>query len=417
MTSPLDKLDLLRDGRTKRISSYDRSGGNHDSVRIEPGETVTIAKIDGPGRIRHIWFTVSHEDAMHRRNMVMRMYWDGQKKPSVECPLGDFFGQGWGENYNYAALPMAASPAKGRGMNCYFPMPFSDGAEITIENDSDGMCRAFYYYIDYEECDTAPADSGRFHAFWNRSYEAPALDTEARWTDFSKQSVSNLTDEYNHLIIDAKGRGHYVGVNYFVECPSPAWYGEGDDMFFIDGEPWPPSLHGTGTEDYFNCSWCPKEYYTHPYFGYPRVTDESGHLGRTHCYRYHIEDPIMFQKSLRGSIERGHANNMALDIVTVGYWYQTLPHKPFPKLPNRAGRQNMPRVHVNEMHKWREAWRQIQGGGNLWGNEPFKEPFAKKISMKLAKGRAKLLGAAAESASKKAQRAQRAMLSRKRKKK
>ena len=126
-----------------------------------------------------------------------------------------------------------------------------------------------------------------------------------------------------------RAQGHYVGVNYFVDCPTPLWYGEGDDMFLVDGEPWPGSLHGTGTEDYFNSSWCPKELYAHPYFGYARVNGETGWLGRTHCYRFHLEDPVYFEKSLRASIEHGHANSLTLDLATVAYWYQTEPHKTF----------------------------------------------------------------------------------------
>ncbi len=379
MHSPLESLARRRKGRTKRISSYERNGGNADRIQIAPGETVTIAKIEGAGAIRHIWFTIAHTDPMFRRNMVLRMYWDGCETPSVECPVGDFFGQGWGDIYNYASLPMAAGPRGGRGLNCYFPMPFADGAEITIENDSEIECRCFYYYVDYEEHDEPDVDEFRFHAFWSRSCDPPAENVENEHANFYPFNP-NLTDKRNHLMIDAKGEGHYVGVNYFVHSPSPKWYGEGDDMFFIDGEPWPPSLHGTGTEDYFNASWCPKDAYLHPYFGYPVVAEgESGHLGKTHCYRYHIEDPIIFKKSLRGSIERGHGNCLPLDIVTVAYWYQSLPHKPFPALPDRAGRQNMPDVTHKNIQMWREAWRQTMGGGRLWGHEEFPKSFRDKM--------------------------------------
>ena len=357
-------------------------------IRLEPGATATLATLPGAGIIRHIWCTMGHNDPMHRRNVILRMFWDGDETPSVECPVGDFFGQGWGESYNYAALPLAAGPRNGLGLNCYFPMPFSQGAILTVENDSDEPCGTFYYYIDYEELDQAPDDMGRFHAFWSRSYQAPPEDVENECGIFYPPHP-NLTDTFNHPILDAEGQGHVVGINYYVDCPTPMWYGEGDDMFFIDGEPWPPSLHGTGTEDYFNCSLCPREVYSHPYFGYPRINNDTGFLGRTHCYRFHIEDPVVFRRSLRGSIERGHADALALDLITVAYWYQTLPHKPLPPLPGREGRKNRPPITGTCIHRWREAWRQTLGGGLLWGDEPFPESFNRKLQAKAAKGKKK----------------------------
>ncbi len=391
MNSPLDNLARLRDGRTKRISSYDRTGGNQDAVPIKAGETLPFCKIEGAGCIRHIWFTIAHSDPMYRRNMILRIYWDGSDTPSVECPVGDFFGQGWGEHYDYVSLPLAAAPKEGRGLNCYFPMPFGDGAVLTMENDSDEDCNALFYYIDYEEYGKAPEDLGRFHANWSRSRALSPEGIENEHRQIIYEPAKNLTDKYNHPIIDAKGRGHFVGVNYYVDNPSTVWYGEGDDMFFIDGEPWPPSVHGTGTEDYFNTAWGPKELYLHPYFGYPRVNNETGWLGRTHVYRFHIEDPIIFHKSLRGSIERGHACGLSSDMVTVAYWYQTLPHKPFKPLPDRAGRDNMPVVTAREIHRWREAWRQSLGGKLLWGTEDWPKSFVKKAERKAAPGREKLM--------------------------
>lgn len=386
MQGPLANMAVLRDGRNKRISSYDRTGGNADYIRIEPGETVDIAAIEGAGAITHIWVTTGSKDPMLYRNLILRMYWDGEKHPSVQSPIGDFFGQGWGEIYPYVALPMCASPT--RGLNCYLPMPFADGARIEIENDSPCAVDGFYYYVDYEQREVGD-EEGRFHAQWIRRLNVSPEDRENEWRTLGPQT-ENLTDEHNHLFIDAVGRGHYVGMNYYVECPTPVWYGEGDDMFFIDGEKWPPSLHGTGTEDYFNSSHCPKEVYCHPYFGYPRVNDNIGFLGRTHCYRYHVDDPIMFTKSLRGSIEASHANALTLDLITVAYWYQTEPHKRFAKLPSRARRQNMPPIDELDIHRWREAWRQLMGGGDLWGNEPLPKAFLNKIEKAGAKGRRQL---------------------------
>lgn len=381
MSSPLDQLALLRPGvRTKRISSYDRSGGNGDNIQIEAGQTKTIAEMANAGIIKHIWITISCADPLINRNAILRMYWDGETSPSVESPLGDFFGQGWGESYTWISLPLAAAPVGGKAMNCYFAMPFGNGARIEVENQSDQRIGAFYFYVDYEEYTAGiGSEVGRFHAWWNRQMPGPQAgqgDRENEWGTLGSEA-KNPSDERNHVILNAQGEGHYVGVNYFVDCPTPIWYGEGDDMFLIDGEAWPGSLHGTGTEDYFNSSWCPKEIYRHPYFGYARVNGETGWLGRTHCYRFQIEDPIIFHQSLRGSIEHGHANSLTLDLATVAYWYQSEPHAVFPTILPKEKRQPMPPIGAVEIHKWRDSWRRELGGGPLWGNEPL--PDATKV--------------------------------------
>jgi len=372
MSSPLHDIYKLQDNvQTKRVSSYDRTGGNADYIVIKPGETAVIAQMPDAGIIKHIWITIACEDPMIRRNAVLRMYWDGEENPSVESPIGDFFGQGFGMNYSYASLPLAAAPAEGRALNCYFPMPFGNGAKLTIENQSDIEIEHFYFYVDYETHASLPADTGRFHAWWNRELTVPAQDVENEWGVFEAE-YKNPSNAHNYLFADIAGKGKFVGVNYFVENPSPMWYGEGDDMFQVDGEAWPFSLHGTGTEDYFNSSWCPKEAYAHPYFGYPLVNTESGWLGRTHCYRFMLEEPVYFTKSLHASIEHGHANCLALDLSTVAYWYQTEPHKPFPVMRPASERQNMPKIDVRDMMLWRGAWRKANGGGLLWGNETTK---------------------------------------------
>lgn len=367
----LNTISTLRPHvRTKRLSSYDRTGGNADFIRIAAGETKELASIEGAGIIKHIWFTYKTLDPMFRRNAVLRMYWDGEDAPSVEAPLGDFFGQGWGEKYNYVSLPLAAAPSKGQALNCYFPMPFGNGARITLENDSDFDVPSFYFYIDYELHPSIPDSEGRFHAWWNREATSvhPA-EGETEWALTAPQGL-NTTDEHNYLFAELEGCGHFVGINYYVDNPGPMWYGEGDDMWLIDGEPWPGSLHGTGTEDLFNSAYCPNEIYMHPYFGYARIPDKMWWLGRTHCYRFFLEDPIVFTKSLRASIEHGHDNNLALDLSTVAYWYQAEPHKRFPVMRSRALRANLPEIDVRDIHLWRHEWRQAMGGSpTLWGNE------------------------------------------------
>lgn len=371
MTSPLNDLYRLRTGvRTKRISSYNKAGSNHDYVTVPAGETYEVAAIPGAGIIKHIWFTFNHEDPFFRRNTVIRMYWDGETNPSVEAPVGDLFGQGWGESYNFISLPLAAAPKNGRGLNSYFPMPFGDGARITLENQSDKPIKALYFYVDYELHDTIPASAGRFHAWWNRELtESAPAEGETEWSVISPQA-NHPSTENNYIMADIEGHGHFVGINYYVDSPGPMWYGEGDDMWLIDGEPWPGSLHGTGTEDFFNSSWAPNELYAHPYFGYARVPNKLGFMGRTHCYRFFLEDPIHFDRSLHASIEHGHNNNLTLDLSTVAYWYQAEPHKPFPPLPPKEARQNMPEIGIRDIHVWRHEYRKARGGGSqIWGHE------------------------------------------------
>lgn len=369
-----DLLELARikDGvASKRISSYDRSGGNNDRFEnIADGERRVIFEVEGAGIINHIWITIAPPPpALSRNDIILRMYWDGNSQPSVQSPIGPFFGQGWDESYDFSSLPLAAGPRTGRGLVSYFSMPFSNGARIEIENDSGRAIDAFYYYIDYLELDELPSDLGRFHALYNHELTEALPEGENEWSVFGPQG-NNTTGDDNYLIADIEGRGHFVGVNYYVHSPGPMWYGEGDDMFFIDGEPWPPSLHGTGTEDYFNTSWSPNSLFSHPFYGYGRVNEDIGWLGRTHVYRFHVTDPVYFNESLRFSIEHGHNNNLTLDISTVAYWYQHGPHKPFPPMISREERAPKPYIGVVDIHRWRDAWRKSQGSGSkLWGNE------------------------------------------------
>lgn len=371
MRGPLGDIYQIANGvKTKRISSYDRTGGNADRIQIPAGETADIAVIEGPGIVKHIWMTIASDDSFIRRNAVIRMYWDGEESPSVEAPVGDFFGQGWGEEYNFISLPLAAAPAEGKALNCYFPMPFGNGARITFENQSEKLVEALYFYIDYEVHPTVSDSMGRFHACWNRELtEVHPQEGETEWGVIGPQG-ENPTDEHNFLFADIQGKGHFVGVNYYVDNPGPMWYGEGDDMWRVDGEPWPGSLHGTGTEDFFNSSWCPNELYMHPYFGYARVPDKLGWMGRTHCYRFFLEDPIYFDHSLVASIEHGHDNALTLDLCSVSYWYQTEPHKAYPPFPGKEQRRNMKEITVRDVHTWRHEWRKAKGSDpKLWGNE------------------------------------------------
>jgi hypothetical protein len=383
----LDDLTRLRDGvKSKRISSYDRSGGNDDRLtNIQPGEKRELAAISGAGIINHIWVTIAPPPpTLSRHDIILRMYWDGETNPSVEAPIGDFFGQGWNESYPFISMPLAATPREGRGMVCYFQMPFAKSARIEIENDSTRKIDAFYYQIDYvdlsgsKSANPLPANTGYFHAWYNHQLTPAQSYGETEWGVTGTQG-KNTSDTQNYVFADLAGKGQFVGVNYFVHSPGPMWYGEGDDMFLIDGEPWPGSLHGTGTEDYFNTSWSPATLYAHPFFGYAKVSDQLGWIGKAHMYRFHITDPIYFDKSLRATIEHGHDNNLTLDLSSVAYWYQREPHKVFPKFPTRDERKPMPDIRTEDIHRWRNEWRKNNGNDpKLWGNErpatPPKQP-------------------------------------------
>jgi D-arabinan exo alpha-(1,3)/(1,5)-arabinofuranosidase (non-reducing end) len=369
--SALENITSIKHGlKSKRISSFDRSGGNNDRFEaIAPGETRTIAEIEGAGCINHIWITISPEaPKLNRNDIILRIYWDGNDFPSVESPIGPFFGQGWDESYPWASLPLAASPVKGNALVSYFKMPFAKGAKIEIENQADIDIGAFYYYIDYLEQDQVVENLAYFHAWYNQQITEAAPEGENEWSLLSNEVGKNPLGERNYKIINTSGKGHYVGLNYFVNSPTPVWYGEGDDMFFIDGAE-KPTLHGTGTEDYFNSSWCPNEKYAHPYFGYAHVPDDIGWLGRTHCYRFHIDDPIYFDKSLLFTIEHGHNNYLTLEMASVAYWYLDAPSKLDP-IPDKEHRKLKPVINYLDMHRWRHEWRKNMGNeSNPWGNE------------------------------------------------
>lgn len=369
-TGELYDLAKMKNGvRNHRVSSYDRSGNNRDHLKdIKSGETRTIAEISGSGVINHIWITIAPgPDRLCRNDIIIRMYWDGNEYPSVESPIGPFFGQGWNEQYNYASFPLSAGPGNGTGLSSYFTMPFAKGARIEIENQTNEKIDAFYFYVDYLEMKKLPEDMGRFHAWYNHELTEALPEGETEWGVTGKEG-ENKTGENNYVFADIQGKGHFIGLNYYVHCPTPMWYGEGDDMWFIDGET-TPSMIGTGTEDFFNTSWCPKETFSHPYFGYPRVNNDIGWLGRTHVYRFFINDPVFFEKGLKATIEHGHNNNLTLDLASVAYWYQDKASM-LPKAPTKEERRLKPMINSTDIHKWRHEWRKNKGNGStLWGNE------------------------------------------------
>lgn len=355
--------------KSKRVGSFDRTGGNNDCLSgVKDGEKVTIMNVKGSGIINHVWMTIAPgPDVLNRNDIVLRMYWDGNSFPSVESPIGSFFGNGWDETYNFVSEPLVISPGWGKSYVSYFAMPFFNGARIEIENESGVEISSLYFNIDYAEMKNLPKDCGRFHAWYNHEVTKSLPDGENEWEVLGKEG-KNLDGTGNYVFADIKGRGHLVGVNYYVNCPTTMWYGEGDEMIFIDGET-TPSITGTGTEDFFNTSWCPKELFQHPYFGYPRVNGETGWLGRTHLYRFFIEDPFYFEKSCKFTIEHGHNNNLTLDLASVTYWYQEKA-SPLPRSFTKSEREPMTQINPTDIHLWRDAWRTSRGKkATLWGNE------------------------------------------------
>lgn len=348
----LGSLAKLRNCRAKRMSSYDRSGGNADYMVIDPGEAKCFAQIKGPGVIRHMWFGGGCDSEYYHRKVLLRMYWDGERDPSVEVPLGDFFGVGHGAVGSFFSAPLsmyvADSPTR-PARNCWFPMPFQEEAKVELENECENPY-VHYFYVDYEEHGSIPEDLGRFHAMWRR--ENP---TKAMPKPLDGSEIKNTSAAGNYRILEAKGRGQYAGCVLSVRALSPGWFGEGDDMIFVDDEieddgtlKWPPSLHGTGTEDFMNFSYefpvRDTAYGLYHGVSLPGAMYQgqwgslSGKSNQWSVYRFHIQDPIPFQRRIAVTCEHGHGNDRADDWSSVAYWYQIEPHASFPALLPVSGR-------------------------------------------------------------------------------
>jgi len=295
-------------------------------VNIGPKTVFTLAEIQGPGAIQHIWMTPSG----HLRFSILRIYWDGESQPSVEVPVGDFFACGWGQYAQVSSLAVCVNP--GSGLNSYWEMPFRKSCKMTLEN-LDEKQMTIFYQIDYA-LTKIPEEAGYFHAQFRRSNPLP-LKTD-------------------HVILDGvKGWGHYVGTYLAWGVHNTGWWGEGEIKFFLDGDGKFPTINGTGTEDYFCGSYDfdagppnARHYqeFTTPYSGLALVIRPDGHYEsqqRFGLYRWHIMDPIRFDKDLKVTIQalgwRSGGRYLPLqdDISSVAFWYQTEPHAPFPKLPDK----------------------------------------------------------------------------------
>ena len=300
-------------------------------ITIEPGKTFTLAEITGPGAIQHIWLTPTGT----WRYSILRFYWDDETTPSVEVPLGDFFGMGWGEYAQMSSLAVCVNP--GSAFNSYWVMPFRKKCKVTIENINVDKVN-IYYQIDYTLTEV-PDDAAYFHA------------------QFRRTNPVKYKDIYT-IVDNIKGKGHFVGTYMAWGVHNNGWWGEGEIKFFMDGDQEFPTINGTGTEDYFCGSYdfdtkrnvAPGvnmiEYteFTTPYAGLHQVIRGDGHykvMQRFGMYRWHIADPIRFEKDLKITIQDlgwrsgGRYLPQQSDISSVAYWYQAEPHAPFPKLPSK----------------------------------------------------------------------------------
>jgi hypothetical protein len=289
-------------------------------VRIKAGETFTMAEIDGPGAIQHIWMTPTG----NWRFSIIRIYWDGETEPSVECPVGDFFGMGWNVYAPLVSSAICVNP--GSAFNSYWAMPFRKKCKITMENVNDTDPMTLYYQIDYTLTEV-PADAGYFHA------------------QFRRQNTNETSD---YTIIDGiKGKGHYVGVYLAWGVNNNGWWGEGEIKFFMDGDKEYPTICGTGTEDYFcgSYNFDREGKYTEfctPYSGLHQVIRPDGAYKsqqRFGLYRWHILDPVRFDNDLKVTIQdlgwkqAGRYLPQKSDIASTCFWYQSEPHAKYPKFP------------------------------------------------------------------------------------
>ncbi|MDA3800253.1 MAG: DUF2961 domain-containing protein [Kiritimatiellae bacterium] len=321
----IHELSTLHNGTSGRCSSWDTTGRNADSWTIEPGESCVLADIKGPGAITHIWMT----QANHYRECLIRITWDNAKKPSVLVPLGDFFCLGNGIVNSFESLLFTASTAinhqfnQGCALNCYARMPFGERAVIELVNESKERHQQ-YFYIDYETLDEPQSNAGYFHAEFRRTNPFGGWGHEILVNTPEADIVNKekLAWENNYVILDTKGKGHYIGCNISVTNFQGTWWGEGDDMIWVDGYKWPPDLHGTGSEDYLNQAWAmqPNAFLRNGSSIYEKSTN-----GYQTSYVLHIENPVMFEKEIKVTMEHGHGNHLANEMASVAYWYAEHP--------------------------------------------------------------------------------------------
>lgn len=330
MADPIDKDKYNVANASNAARDLGQGWKINPFVRIKPGETFTMAEITGQGAIQHIWMTPTGI----WRFSILRIYWDDETEPSVECPVGDFFGMGWNKYSPLVSSAICVNP--GSAFNSYWVMPFRKKCRITMENINKQDAMTLYFQIDYTLTDV-PADAGYFHAQFRRSNP-------------DENSVYTIND-------GIKGKGQYVGVYLALGVNNNGWWGEGEIKFYIDGDSKFPTICGTGTEDYFcgsydfdtnkkNSNGIEESDYTEfctPYSGLAQVIRGDGHynvMQRFGLYRWHIMDPVRFDSDLKITIQDlgwhlgGRYLKQQSDIASTCFWYQTEPHAKFPKLPD-----------------------------------------------------------------------------------
>jgi hypothetical protein len=322
------KLALLKHYHTGRCSSWDVSGRNSDAWTIQPGETRVLADIQGPGCITHIWMTQYN----HYRECLLRFTWDNALHASVEVPLGDFFCLGHNMVNSFQSYLFTASTEnnnrfnQGCGLNCYAPMPFCERAVVELVNESNEV-HGQYFYIDYETYNSSAEidQSGYFHAEFRREnpfggwgHEIPVNEPETNIAN-----TERLAWENNYIILEAQGSGHYIGCNISVTDFQGLWWGEGDDMIWVDGFKWPPDLHGTGSEDYLNQAWG-NQVNAFLRNGSSLFAPNTG--GYQTSYVFHLENPVRFEREIKVTIEHGHGNHLRNEVSSVAYWYADAPY-------------------------------------------------------------------------------------------
>lgn len=330
----LPEYALAQPYRSLKQSSYDTTGGNNDRWPVAPGQTREIFESQGPGVITHIWFTISAASNNHLKEMVLRMYWEGNGKPSVEVPIGDFFGLNLGRYFLYQSAFLNCSP--NRALNCYFAMPFRRSARITVSNEGSRPVNAFYSNIDYQLVPALPERSLYFHAQYRQAVPNRAL----RYS--SGDNELNPDGRQNYVYLETRGSGQLLGVTLGVIQNREAWMGEGDEMIFIDDDS-KPAIVGTGSEDYFCGAWNfggrdGATAFAHLYNGAPWINAPERPMGEYCLYRWHADNPVTFRKYLKHTMEHGHANNRGDCFYSVAYWYQSEPFTDFPPLPPAAER-------------------------------------------------------------------------------
>ena len=329
---PLAEITRSIEGRTRRASSglFDPES-NADAYHVGPGETMELTTLSGPGEIRHMWFTIAGRDRRWPRTLVLRIYWDGAEVPSVETPIGDFFAAGNGMRADVNTLPMQVT-SYGRALNCYWRMPFRKEARIEVTNEGENQLTV-YWQFDWMELPRLPDDTLYFHARYRQEFPAKPFSP--------------------YVIFEGQGEGHYVGTVFSIQCSYGSWFGESDDRFYVDGEA-EPSIVGTGCEDFFNDAWNLR-LFTNANTGVT-IKEPNGEDCRFTAYRWHVQAPVTFRKSLKVDIER-RSFAQVTDPETgerklydfkyrpdfcssVAFWYQKKIARPFDRFPPGEERIN-----------------------------------------------------------------------------